>query len=237
MSRGRTGLTLFFDRPFEVHLSSSGHPAAYNSERMVLAMKKSLVMSLCLMIGVLVLWSPAFGQSGAFGGHVYEMGKRRPIDSELKVKTGEPAPDFTLPSVSGQKISLSQYKGKKNVVLSFVPAAFSPVCSVQWPGYDIVKDAFDEGDAILLGITVDNIPTLHAWTRQMGGVWFEVLSDFWPHGAVADKYGVLRSDGLTERALFFIDKEGILRAILEMDINQKPDFAACAVELNKLNNE
>jgi peroxiredoxin (alkyl hydroperoxide reductase subunit C) len=98
-----------------------------------------------------------------------------------------------------------------------------------------VKDAFDEGDAILLGITVDNIPTLHAWTRQMGGVWFEVLSDFWPHGAVAEKYGVLRSDGLTERALFFIDKEGILRAILEMDINQEPNFAACAAELEKLN--
>ncbi len=69
----------------------------------------------------------------------------------------------------------------------------------------------------------------------MGGVWFEVLSDFWPHGAVAEKYGVLRSDGLTERALFFIDKEGILRAILEMDINQKPNFEACAAELEKLN--
>jgi peroxiredoxin (alkyl hydroperoxide reductase subunit C) len=69
----------------------------------------------------------------------------------------------------------------------------------------------------------------------MGGVWFEVLSDFWPHGAVAEKYGVLRSDGLTERALFFIDKEGILRAILEMDINQEPNFAACAAELEKLN--
>jgi peroxiredoxin (alkyl hydroperoxide reductase subunit C) len=204
---------------------------------MVLTMKKSLATSLCLTMGVLVLWSPAFGQSGTFGGHVYDMGKRKPIDSELKVKTGRPAPDFTLPSVSGKKISLSQYKGKKNVVISFVPAAFTTVCSLQWPGYDIVKDAFDEGDAILLGITVDNIPTLHAWTRQMGGVWFEVLSDFWPHGAVADKYGVLRSDGLAERALFFIDKEGILRAILEMDINQKPDFAACAVELNKLNKE
>jgi peroxiredoxin (alkyl hydroperoxide reductase subunit C) len=205
--------------------------------RMVITMKKLLVTSLCLTVGVVVQWSPAFGQSGTFGGHVYDMGKRKPIDSELKVKTGQLAPDFTLPSVSGKKISLSQYRGKKNVVISFVPAAFTTVCSVQWPGYDIVKDAFDEGDAILLGITVDNIPTLHAWTRQMGGVWFEVLSDFWPHGAVADKYGVLRSDGLTERALFFIDKEGILRAILEMDINKKPDFAACAAELKKLNKE
>jgi peroxiredoxin (alkyl hydroperoxide reductase subunit C) len=200
-------------------------------------MKRTIAMSLWFTIGLLVLWSPVSGQSGTFGGHVYDMGKLKPIDSELKVETGQPAPDFTLPSVSGKKISLSQFKGKKNVVISFVPAAFTPVCSVQWPGYDIVKDAFDDGDAILLGITVDNLPTLHAWTRQMGGVWFEVLSDFWPHGAVADKYGVLRSDGLTERALFFIDKEGILRAILEMDINQKPDFAACVAELDKLDKE
>jgi peroxiredoxin (alkyl hydroperoxide reductase subunit C) len=192
-------------------------------------------MSVLFSTGLLFLGGHVLGQSKGFGGNVYDMGSLKPIDSELKVKTGQPAPDFTLPSVSGKRISLSHYKGKKNVVLSFVPAAFTTVCSAQWPGYDIVKDAFDEGDAILLGITVDNIPTLHAWTRKMGGVWFEVLSDFWPHGAVAEKYGVLRSDGLAERALFFIDKKGTLRAILEMDINQIPNFAACAAELEKLN--
>ena len=93
---------------------------------------------------------------------------------------------------------------------------------------------FVENDAVLLGITVDNIPTLHAWTRQMGKLWFEVLSDFWPHGSVAAKYGVLRSDGLSERALFFIDKEGIISAILVMDINRRPDLEACATELKKL---
>ena len=198
-------------------------------------MRKAVTMGVFFLTGLLLLGGRVFAQSGVFSGNVYDMGRLKPIDSELKVKTGELAPDFTLPSVSGKKISLSQYRGKKNVVLSFVPAAFTPVCSAQWPGYDIVKDAFEEGDAILLGITVDNIPTLHAWTRQMGGVWFEVLSDFWPHGEVAEKYGVLRSDGLAERALFFIDKEGILRAILEMDITQTPDFAACAAELEKLN--
>jgi peroxiredoxin (alkyl hydroperoxide reductase subunit C) len=90
---------------------------------------------------------------------------------------------------------------------------------------------------VLLGITVDNLPTLYAWTRQMGQVWFEVLSDFWPHGAVADQYGVLRSDGLAERALFFIDKNGIINAIAVMDINQKPDMKSCTAELEKLNKE
>jgi peroxiredoxin (alkyl hydroperoxide reductase subunit C) len=119
--------------------------------------------------------------------------------------------------------------------MSFVPAAFTPVCSDQWPGYNLVKDLFDENEAILLGITVDNLPTLHAWTRQMGDLWFEVLSDFWPHGAVADKYGVLRSDGVSERALFFIDKRGIISGILVMDINRRPDLESCAKELKKMN--
>jgi peroxiredoxin len=165
---------------------------------------------------------------------VYDLGKLKPIDSVLKVKVGEPAPDFVLPSVSGEKISLSQYIGEKNVVLSFVPAAFTPVCSQQFPGYSIVKNVFDETDAVLLGITVDNIPTLHAWTRQMGTVWFHVLSDFWPHGTVAKRYGVFRSDGFTERAVFIIDKEGIIRFIQVSDINKKPDPSVCALELKKL---
>ena len=165
---------------------------------------------------------------------IYDPGKLKAIDSVLKVRVGERAPDFVLPSVSGKKISLSQFFGKKNVVLSFVPAAFTPVCSQQFPGYSVVKNVFDETDAVLLGITVDNIPTLHAWTRQMGMVWFHVLSDFWPHGAVAKEYGVFRSDGLTERAIFIIDKEGIIRFIQVSDINKKPDPNVCALELKKL---
>jgi len=85
---------------------------------------------------------------------------------------------------------------------------------------------FEQHDAILLGITVDNIPTLFAWTQQMGSeLWFPVLSDFWPHGAVASKYGLLRSDGVSERALIFIDKRGIIRDILITDINKRPTWS------------
>ena len=61
------------------------------------------------------------------------------------------------------------------------------------------------------------------------------LSDFWPHGAVADRYGVLRSDGVAERALFVIDKQGIITAINVSDINIRPDLEWCAVELKKIN--
>jgi peroxiredoxin (alkyl hydroperoxide reductase subunit C) len=120
------------------------------------------------------------------------------------------------------------------VVLSFVPAAWTPVCSDQWPGYNIVKDIFDENQAILLGITVDNIPTLYAWTNQMGKLWFPVLSDFWPHGAVAKKYGVLRSNGVSERALFVIDKKGVLRYIDVHDINKRPSLEDLVSALEKL---
>ena len=179
--------------------------------------------------------SYAFGLSDAFKKNIYNPGQLKPTDSTLKVKIGENAPDFTLPSLSGEKISLGQFKGKKNVVISFVPAAWTPVCSDQWPGYNLAKIIFDKNDAILLGITVDNIPTLYAWTNQMGDLWFKVLSDFWPHGKVAEMFGVLRSDGVAERALFIIDKKGILRYAHVSDINKRPDLKDLATELEKLN--
>jgi peroxiredoxin (alkyl hydroperoxide reductase subunit C) len=185
-------------------------------------------------LSVILLITPAFGGSAAFKENIYNPGQLKPIDSTLKVKVGDIAPDFTLPSVFGEEITLSQYRNKRHVVISFVPAAWTPVCSDQWPGYNIVKEMFDENDAILLGITVDNIPTLYAWTKQMGQLWFPVLSDFWPHGAVAQKYGVLRSSGVTERALIFIDKKGIIRDIQVSDINVRPDLRYCATTLEKM---
>jgi len=181
--------------------------------------------------------SLAFGGSEAFKNNIYNPGTLKPTDSILKVKVGEKAPDFTLPSLSGEKISLSQFRGKKNVVLSFVPAAWTPVCSDQWPGYNIAGRIFQENDAILLGITVDNIPTLFAWTNQMGKLWFPVLSDFWPHGNVAEMFGVLRSDGVSERALFVINKEGVLTYAHVEDINKRPDLKDVVTELEKLNDK
>ena len=198
-------------------------------------MKKFLIINIVPALILLLCVATAFGASEAFKDNIYDPGQLKPVDSTLKVKIGETAPDFTLPSVHGEKISLSQYRGKKNVVISFVPAAWTPVCSDQWPGYNIVKEMFAENDAVLLGITVDNIPTLYAWTNQMGDLWFPVLSDFWPHGAVAKKYGVLRSDGVSERALIFIDKKGIIQDIQVSDINVRPDLAQCATTLQKMN--
>jgi len=198
-------------------------------------MKKTANLILSLgMISVFLMSTAAFGLSDAFKNNIYNTGLLKPTDSVLKVKVGDIAPDFSLPAVSGGRISLGKYRGKKNVVLSFVPAAWTPVCSDQWPGYNIIRDIFDMNDAILLGITVDNIPTLFAWTNQMGKLWFPVLSDFWHHGAVADRYGVLRSDGLSERAIFVIDKKGIIRYIGVGDINKRPRLAVLVKELERL---
>jgi peroxiredoxin len=165
---------------------------------------------------------------------IYNPGILKPIDSSLNVAVGELAPDFSLRSINGDIIVLSRYRGKKKVVLSFVPAAWTPVCSDQWPGYNISRKIFDENNAILLGISVDNIPTLHAWVQQMGHLWFDVLSDFWPHGQVADTYGLLRSDGTAERALVFIDTDGIIRAVNVADINIRPPLEAVVKALEAM---
>jgi peroxiredoxin (alkyl hydroperoxide reductase subunit C) len=190
-----------------------------------------------ILAGILVLLyssTIAYGASEQFKGKIYSTGILKPVDSKTKLKPGMKAPDFTLPSVSGEKVSLSKFLGKKNVVISFVPAAWTPVCSDQWPGYNIAKSLFEKNAAVLIGITVDNIPTLFAWTKEMGELWFPVLSDFYPHGSVAKKYGVLRSSGTTERALFVIDKKGIIRYIDVHDINKRPGLETLMKELEKL---
>jgi peroxiredoxin len=199
-------------------------------------MKLAYAIAESTVLLLVILITPVFAGSAAFKENIYNPGHLKPVDSTLKVKVGDIAPDFTLPSVSGEKVTLSQYRGIKHVMISFVPAAWTPVCSDQWPGYNIVKEMFDKNDAILLGISVDNIPTLYAWTKQMGKLWFPVLSDFWPHGAVAEKYGVLRSSGVSERALIFINKKGIIQDIQVSDINKRPDLAYIAAALKKMNN-
>lgn len=165
---------------------------------------------------------------------IYDPGALKPRDSELKVKPGDKAPDFDLPGIDGKRVRLGDYLGKKNVVISFVPAAWTPVCSGQWPGYNLARSVFEGADAVLLGVSCDNLPSLHAWVAEMGGLWFPVASDFWPHGALAAKYGVLRSDGVSERALFVIDKQGVVRFAEVTDINSRPDLGVLAKALEGL---
>jgi peroxiredoxin len=185
---------------------------------------------LFLVVSLIVCPASGIGDSSLGSGRL------RPTASVSKLVVGDVAPDFSLSDLSGNKVSLGSFRGAKNVVISFVPAAWTPVCSQQWPGYNVAKELFDKHDAVLLGITVDNKPTLVAWTQQFGRIWFPVLSDFWPHGAVAGLYGVLRDDGVSERALFVIDKSGVIRYIDVHDIRALPKLDDLVGELEKIRN-
>lgn len=193
----------------------------------------SLLLLFCLCLDVRA------AQAVDLKDMLLDPGQLKPVDSQLKVRPGQSAPDFTLPAVlvgqgGRRSVRLSDYRGRQNVVLSFVPAAFTPVCSDQWPGYNLARELFEEYDAVVLGISTDNLPSLYAWTVEMRGLWFPVLSDFWPHGAVARAYGVLRSSGTAERAIVIIDKKGVVRFARSFDINTRPDLGIIMGELNKL---
>ena len=190
--------------------------------------------STALLVFWVLLPAWALGASLAFEGRIFDPGHLKPRDSRLKVHAGDRAPDFELVAIDGSRVKLSDFRGHRNVVISFIPAAWTPVCSDQWPGYNLARPLFESHNAVLLGISVDSRATLFAWTGQMGDLWFPVLSDFWPHGAVAAKFGVLRSDGMAERALIFIDTQGVISYIYVSDINQRPHLEMIAEQLDRL---
>lgn len=91
------------------------------------------------------------------------------------------------------------------------------------PSYEEDLYKFEGYSTQVLGISVDSVPTLKAWADSLGGISYPLLSDFYPHGRVAKMYGVLRPEGYSERALFVVDKQGIVRYVDIHDINEKPD--------------
>ncbi len=126
------------------------------------------------------------------------------------LQPGSVAPSFTLPSTPDQRVSLSDFRGKP-VILAFYPADWSPVCGDQMALYNEVLADFRKLNAQLLGISVDGV-WCHAAFAGDRKLHFPLLADFEPKGAVARQYGVYReAEGLTERALFVIDGEGIVR--------------------------
>jgi len=121
------------------------------------------------------------------------------------------APDFQLPNQFGEEVLLSSFRGTSAVALVFFPLAFSGTCTTELCELrDNIAD-FRAHGIELLGISVDNKFSLKAWAKQEGYD-FSLLSDFWPHGAVAKEYGVfLPEKGFANRATFLIDKQGIIR--------------------------
>ena len=123
---------------------------------------------------------------------------------------GTTAPEFQLPVTPDQKLSLSELRGKP-VVLAFYPADWSPVCGDQLALYNEILPEFQSHGAELVGISVDGIWCHTAYAKDRN-LHFPLLADFEPKGAVARLYGVYHDDwGIAERALFVIDKDGIIR--------------------------
>ena len=122
------------------------------------------------------------------------------------------APDFDLPNQFGERIRLSDFRGKRPVALVFYPLAFSSTCTGELCDLRDNLNLFKEHGVELIGISVDSKATLRAWAEQEGYD-FNLLADFWPHGAVAKEYGVFLEDkGYANRATFVIDAKGIIRA-------------------------
>lgn len=139
------------------------------------------------------------------------------------LKVGDAAPDFTLPTHNEGELNLAWYQGRKNVILAFYPGDFTPVCSAQIPGYIRLMATFEKYDCQVLGISVDSVACHLAWAKSMGGLPFPLMSDFFPHGEVAAKYGVLAERGYAERVVFLIDKKGIIRLIDRVPLSDLPD--------------
>jgi peroxiredoxin len=149
------------------------------------------------------------------------------------ITVGRKAPDFTLKDQNNKSVRLSSLRGKK-VLLSFRPLAWTAVCQDQMKSLEQNHVTLDELNVVALGIGVDSVPSNKAWAEAMNIKNTRLLSDFWPHGAVAKRYGVLRSNGVSERALFIIDKKGIVRYIDVHDINKRPPLDDLVSALEKL---
>jgi peroxiredoxin len=133
-----------------------------------------------------------------------------PAPRSTPLPAGTPAPDFTLPVTPDQRISLSELRGRP-VILAFYPADWSPVCGDQMALYNQILPEFTKAGAELLGISVDGVWCHRAFAENRH-LHFPLLADFEPKGEVARRYRVYRDgDGTSERALFVIDGDGIIR--------------------------
>jgi peroxiredoxin len=126
-------------------------------------------------------------------------------------EVGTEAPDFTLKDQNNQRVTLSSFRGERNVLVVFYPFAFSGVCTGELCAVRDDLASFQNDDVQVLGVSVDHVFALKAWADAQGYE-FPLLSDFWPHGEVATRYGVFNNDrGMALRGTFLVDRSGIVR--------------------------
>lgn len=146
------------------------------------------------------------------------------VDGRAVPALGEAAPDFELLNQFGEPVRLSELRGK-NVVLVFFPFAFSGICTGELCEIRDNLALFEDADAVVLGISVDSKFAQRAYAEKEGYA-FDLLADFWPHGAVAEAYGVFDADsGMARRGTFIIDAAGTVRYVVVNPRGQARDFA------------
>jgi len=129
----------------------------------------------------------------------------------VAIEVGQPAPEFTLTNQYGESVSLADFRGKQNVVLMFYPFAFTSICTGELCELRDARADFEADDTVILSVSCDTPHTLKVYAKQEG-LEHSLLSDFWPHGKVAQDYGVfLPEKGFATRGTFVIDKSGIVR--------------------------
>lgn len=149
------------------------------------------------------------------------------------VEVGRPAPDFTLKNQHGQDVTLSALRGR-NVVVLFYPFAFSGICTGELCEIRDNLSAFNDADAEVLAISCDPMFSLRAWADQ-DGYSFSLLSDFWPHGAVAKSYGIFQEGpGAAARGTYVIDREGIVRWKIENGLGDARELNGYLTALQSL---
>jgi peroxiredoxin len=143
----------------------------------------------------------------------------------MSVEVGGSAPDFELKDQHGTPVKLSDFRGKKDVVLVFYPLAFSGICTGELCTIRDELPTLGGDDVQVIAVSVDSVFAHRAWGEQENYE-FPLLSDFWPHGAVAESYGVFDADkGLATRGTFIIDKQGVVRWKVENAIPDARDIS------------
>ena len=152
-----------------------------------------------------------------------------------KIEVGDVAPDFTLKDQNEKGVTLSDFRGKKTVVLSFHPLAWTSVCKIQMQDLEKHKKDFDRLDAVALGLSVDSVPCKKAWAEDIGVKETSLLADFWPHGGVAQAFGIFREkNGFSQRAVFVVDRQGVVRFKKIYPMREVPDIGEILKALENL---
>jgi peroxiredoxin len=157
------------------------------------------------------------------------------------LQSGDMAPEFDLPVLIGgvkSRFQLADHRGKQNLVLAFYPSNWEPVSAEQMVAYQVERERFAARNAEVIGISVDSIMNATVWEREIGPLDYPLCSDFWPHGEVSRRYGVLRAEGpfagASERAVFVLGKHGKIEFSRIYPVSQVPDLRETLLVLANL---